>query len=118
MAATGGGAIALHASPAIGLLFAALALFVGSIFCFRAMETTEIRLPGRGAEFWRWAISTDKVYLSHAVSEYLRELQLALIVNRGFNKKTGFALRRAKQAGIVATPAALIASLVAWKLGL
>src|SRR5690606_29655615 len=40
-------------AASIGLTVVSIALLVGCYFCFQAMKTAELALPGRGADFWK-----------------------------------------------------------------
>lgn len=108
------GVFAIPTAPAVGLFGTAVILFVGTIFCFRAMKTAELSLPGRDGKFWRWAMDTEEVDLRHAVSEYLTELDTGMKENLALNKRSSRQLQLAKKAGIAAAPVALVSGLLAW----
>ncbi|MBY5753701.1 hypothetical protein E0H51_07140 [Rhizobium leguminosarum bv. viciae] len=77
-------------------------LALGALFCFRAMSRASINLPGRGPEFWQWAMRPENE--PHEVAEaYLVELLDRQKVNRELNEKTAGALATAVKMGI-ATP--------------
>lgn len=90
------------------LIGLAIALVLGSWFCFRATETSEISLPGRGAEFWIWA-ARDDVPRELVLKSYLDNLVPEIQLNRKLNATTAVALSRAKLCGMIAPGAALVA---------
>ena len=55
------------------LLGVTAAMLLGSWFCFRAMQTSDISLPGRGSEFWVWA-SREDVTREAVFDSYLQNL--------------------------------------------
>jgi hypothetical protein len=74
--------------------------FVAALFCFFAMRTSKLSLPGRDAEFWLWALE-PRVKRKDVFVAYLKNLrdkngQLARL-----NKRTGYALRGAKISGML-----------------
>ena len=78
----------------------AITLSVGSWFCFRAMGTVTINLPGRGAEFWLWAAKED-VGRGAVFTTYLDNLKEKHAVNNSVNERTSKALRTAKVCGMI-----------------
>lgn len=92
-----------------GLVATACWLAIGAMFCFKAMSRSSINLPGRGPEFWLWAMKPENEY-REVVVEYLNELQRRQKANRDLNEKTAAALDTAVKIGI-ATP--LITALAA-----
>ena len=46
------GTIKVPAAVGFGLLAAVVTLLIGSWFCFGAMKSALVGLPGRGADFW------------------------------------------------------------------
>jgi hypothetical protein len=85
-----------------GMVATACWLAVGAIFCFRAMSQSSINLPGRGPEFWLWALRPEIEY-QEVVEAYLHELQERQKSNRDLNEKTAAAMNVAVKMGI-ATP--------------
>jgi hypothetical protein len=90
----------------------ALMLAIGAYFCTKAMSRATINLPGRGAEFWLWAMD-ERVTIDKAVGAYLSELHQKQDVNRDLNEKTAAALHTAVQVGMWTPAAAVLAGLVA-----
>lgn len=89
------------------LAAATMALAAGSWFCLRAMRTSKINLPGRGADFWLWAAGPE-VNRENAFRVYLENLKEKHIDNNKLNIRNSFALRCAKIiCGVVAPLAAL-----------
>ncbi|THK35641.1 hypothetical protein EHS39_23725 [Ensifer sp. MPMI2T] len=77
-------------------------LAIGALFCFRAMSRSSINLPGRGAEFWQWAMLPQ--HGAEDVAEaYFAELLETQKANRSLNERTASALDIAVKMGI-ATP--------------
>jgi len=102
----------------LGSLFGLFgSILVGSFFCFRTMRTVTIILPGRGPEFWTWAldkeISHDEVALA-----YLQSLEGSINENRRINEASSKELDRARFCGLlspfIALGGALIASACYW----
>lgn len=91
-----------------GLGAAAIVLIAASMQCYRAMAPAEIGLPGRGPEFWLWALNDDGVDYKHALTTYLRNLDETINKDRETNRRAGAALKWAKRIGIGAAPAAVI----------
>ncbi|KKX30264.1 hypothetical protein [Rhizobium sp. LC145] len=80
----------------------ALWLAVAAFFCFRAMSRGSINLPGRGPEFWQWAM-LPQVETKSAMDAYLEELGGRQALNRRLNENTALYLDIAVTMGI-ATP--------------
>lgn len=95
-----------------GLLLALAPLAVGCFYCLRASSTATLNLPGRGADFWKWA-SRDDVSEQEALRAYLDNLEAKQAANNQINGRTAGALRRAKQAGIAAAAVGVFAGLAA-----
>jgi len=118
VAAATGAAVGFVGNDAIpfvvagGLAGVVIALFVGIIYCYRAMQTAEIGLPGRGADFWKAAIGQPDITYADAVSQYLSELENQQARDRHTNGITAGALKRAKWAGAAALAVALAAGLI------
>jgi hypothetical protein len=98
-----------------GALFAALsvsaAMFVtGSVYCFKAMASAAINLPGRQAEFWCWAAGPS-ISFETACVEYLSHLQPKHEMNDAVNLAASMSLRIARGIGIAAPPAATMTGL-------
>lgn len=91
------------------LLAAVFALSIGSWFCFRAMKSAPVCLPGRGADFWIWAQDT-RITFEDAAKAYLTELKDRQTRDQRLNRLTAEDLAMAKRIGI-ATP--IIAIIVA-----
>lgn len=97
-------------SLVVGLAISAAIFFVGGLFCLRAMKTQSVGFPGRGPEFWLWAIENDVEFTS-AATEYLKELDRNIRLNRDNNQDSALAMKRAKMCGAVALSAGLAAAL-------
>ena len=82
---------------AIGILATTL---IASFYCFRAMPTANITLPGRGAEFWVWALDKD-IEHDDVAKTYLRDLEKSTTSNREVNARSARALQFAKLWGAV-----------------
>jgi hypothetical protein len=94
------------------LLASAVTLALGAYFCFKAMSRANINLPGRGAEFWQWALD-DRVSLRDAVTAYLKELESRQTSNRALNERTAAELDRAVKMGISTPAVAVVVGLLA-----
>jgi hypothetical protein len=99
-------------AAAVALSVVALLLLIGCLYCYRAMATAKIGLPGKGPEFWTWALDHPDVNLSYVVSQYLEQTRAILEQDRDTNRVTANALKRAKQLGAAALAAALLVALV------
>ncbi|MCD2183659.1 hypothetical protein [Rhizobium sp. GN54] len=80
----------------------AIWLAIGALFCFRAMSRSSINLPGRGPEFWQWALHSENDQ-QEVADAYLNELKERQKSNRDLNERTAAALDIAVKMG-VATP--------------
>ncbi|MCQ1778231.1 hypothetical protein NOJ05_13570 [Neorhizobium galegae] len=80
----------------------AIWLALGAFFCFRAMSRGSINLPGRGPEFWAWAMD-PRVETRAVIDAYLAELAERQAINRRLNERTALFLDIAVTMGI-ATP--------------
>ncbi len=69
-------------------------------------------LPGRGADFWNWAIKTESVTFKHALESYISCLEESTKINRKLNSCSARNLRRGKFFGLLAAPAATIAGII------
>lgn len=114
VAAASGAVVAFGKQPLLptavgfGLGGATITLVIGAWFCFRAMKTETINLPGRGAEFWLWA-NHPKVDRRAAFVQYLQNLKDKHDQNNEINRRTSRYLRNAKLCGI-GVPLAALAS--------
>jgi hypothetical protein len=70
-----------------------------AVFCFLAMRTTRLNLPGREAKFWLWALD-PAVARRDVFVEYLKNLATKNELNNRVNERTGGFLRIAKLSGI------------------
>lgn len=94
------------------LIGASLLMLIGSFFCFEAMATVNVSLPGRDAEFWLWAARED-VPREEAFRAYLENLIPKSTQNRNTNRETALALNRAKMCAVLTPLAMLLAGAVA-----
>jgi hypothetical protein len=94
------------------LASATLALLVSAWYCFKAMSTAKISLPGRGAEWWLF-VATSKIDRTEALTNYLKNLAEKHSVNRGVNENTAGALSKAKLWSIASLPIALLIGVIA-----
>lgn len=85
---------------------------LGSYWCFRVMRTTPINLPGRGADFWLWALRPD-VPTDMALQAYLNNLQAKGLQNDALGARMTLTLECAKWAGMLSPFAALVAGVAA-----
>lgn len=88
---------------AFGFALAGLAipLIIGAAFCFRALWTDDLSLPGRDVEFWQWA-QHPEVDIKTVYSHYLDGLRNAQDANRALSDKMSTRLTKAKLAGAIA----------------
>jgi hypothetical protein len=83
-------------------------LVLGCAFCLHAMMVgAKINLPGRGADFWLWALDPD-VTRARILTAYLDNLKERGALNDRVNTRTARALRYAKFCAIAAPPVALL----------
>lgn len=101
---------------AMGLGGAALILLIGTIYCLMAMQTTRLSLPGRGAEFWIWAMH-DKISAGHAFAEYFKNLEAESKRNQATNVRSASQLGKAKLCAALAPLAALGFGLLSYGFG-
>jgi hypothetical protein len=102
--------IPLPASFALG--GAAFALLVGGFLCFIAMESADVNLPGRDAEFWIWANRPD-IPRELIFKAYLDNLKQKTNANRQVNQAGAQALMHAKLCGVLTPAIAMLAGGVA-----
>jgi hypothetical protein len=118
VAAAAGGAAVLSPNGVIpvvvgwALIAVVVVLGIGSAFCLIAMQAVPLNLPGRGAEFWLWAMD-EAIDGAQASRNYLENLEKKQGQNNVLNKRTSKALARARLCGSVAPVAALITAWVA-----
>lgn len=93
------------------LLACTTTFLAGSYFCFRAMRTAEVTLPGRGADFWKDALFAN-FNQAEIVSQYLDGLISGQHRDKATNKTSASALRLAKWAGISTPLVAIIVALL------
>lgn len=98
------------------LTAAALSLALGAYFCFLAMTRAFINLPGRGADFWNWAVQ-HQIPLQQAASAYLKELETKQAANRSLNENTASHLDTAVKLGIATPVIAAVVGLLALAIG-
>ena len=102
---------AVASRPIAGaLLGAALALTLGTAFCFRALSGSSLSLPGREASFWLWSLRSD-ISREQALSAYLENLSTKTSQNNAVNFAQARALNRAKISGAVAPIIAVLAAI-------
>jgi len=85
------------------LIITAAWLAIGALYCFHAMTRPSINLPGRGPEFWEWALKPENETIE-VVNAYLSELRERQQVNRKLNDDAAGSLAVAIWVGIT-TPA-------------
>lgn len=98
---------ALAANPAlaergwliVGASIAAAGVAAGGAYCFDAIKTAEIALPGRGADFWQWSLRDD-VSADHVLEKYLERSLAAQDENHRVGGASALSMRRAKRFGI------------------
>jgi len=121
--ATGSGAIAAFASasiyslPIAASLGTATIIFVaGASLCLAALKAARISLPGRKADFWKWAVN-PKIKKTNVLSAYLSEAEIQYVRNQRLNATTSKALKWAKRCTAAAPAFALLAGAAAifWK---
>ncbi|ODR98396.1 hypothetical protein AUC68_08105 [Methyloceanibacter methanicus] len=98
------------------LASATVVLVIGAVFCWLAMQTLQVSLPGRGAEFWLWAMDA-RVTAASAFTKYLENLEKESVWNREVNDTTSQHLMAAKIAGVLAPAFAFGAGLLAAQYG-
>lgn len=101
--ATASGAIAAFVSvskysvPLAASLSAAAVIFViGAALCLVALRAARISLPGRKADFWKWAVNNPKIKKAKVLSAYLAEAEKQYTLNQRLNVTTSTALKWAK----------------------
>lgn len=87
---------------------------VGAAFCFRAMKTVELNLPGRGAEFWLWLLDNPHVETTAQLRFYLEDLEKQQADTRVVNVSNARSFERAKKVAVLTPPAMLLAAVVAY----
>lgn len=106
------GTIEVPTAVGVGLLAALVMLLAGAWFCFGAMKSALVGLPGRGAEFWTWAHHPDNDFAKVA-QQYLSVLQAKQDRDRKHNQATAKSLAWAKRMGILTPLAALVGTVLA-----
>ncbi len=91
------------------LLTAAVMLAIGAFQCSRAMASTVITLPGRGADFWEWAIGASDDDILNA---YIKEAMARQKNMRTVNERTAKTLANAVRLGVSTPVVAAIAGMV------
>ncbi len=117
--AAGAGAISAFAGDQLltkatgwGLLASLIPLAAGCFYCLEASKSAVLNLPGRGAEFWKWA-GGDEVSEQAVIQAYLENLEAKQKANNEINYRSARDLAQAKQAGIVAAMVGLVVGLIA-----
>lgn len=101
----------------LGLTVASCCFFAGAMYCFSAMRSAAVQLPGRGPEFWlHWADKQSGIELNDVLREHLRQHDENIKLLRELNTQSASALDIAKKLGLVATPAALAAAALVYYL--
>lgn len=95
------------------LLAATLVFSVGAALCLMAMRSANINLPGRGADFWLWALDEAQVDREKALRAYLANLRDKLAMNNQTNARSAAALTAAKWCAALAPLAALLSAAAA-----
>lgn len=95
-----------------GLGAATFVLIIGAWLCIRAMRSREINLPGRGPDFWLWALRSD-VSRADVLKAYLENLAEKTKKNAAINLENGKAFQYAKVCSLLTPAAALIGTAVA-----
>jgi hypothetical protein len=100
--ATASGAIAAVASvskyyvPLAASLSAATVIFViGAALCLVALRAARVSLPGRKADFWKWAVN-PKIKKAKVLSAYLAEAEKQYTLDQRLNVTASTALKWAK----------------------
>lgn len=97
-------------NAAIGALIAiVLCTLIGSLFCFRAIRSARITLPGRWADFWQTAIDHWEQDSREVILSYLKELSKAQEDDKKTNEITAQELARARVVGISTPLVAFVA---------
>lgn len=89
------------------LVTASLLFVLGSSICLWALRGVVINLPGRKADFWKWAIRDD-VDRQQILAAYLDNLEGKNEINDKANRNSAGALSWAKVCGALAPLIALI----------
>jgi hypothetical protein len=88
-----------------------LPMIVGIFCCILGMWPTSIRLPGREASFWVWAVEHE-TSPEAAYRSYLDSLAKTQAENKNLNARASAWVERAKRCGAVAPFIALLALLI------
>lgn len=119
-ALSGGAAIVLSATTSLprplgfGLFGFALPVVIGAVFCMAAVWPSDINLPGRKPDFWKWA---NKVPAEEAYMAYLDNLSVKEAQNSRLNMRLSQLMTWAKGLGVAAPIIALMAGAAALRLG-
>lgn len=108
----------IPAAGGAGLLAAAVALAAGSACCFRVLRSATISTPGRGPDFWIWAMENPGVDETEMLSSYLRQLEKPIATNRAVNASGTWWLMLARICGMAAPILAGGVAAAAWRAGL
>lgn len=112
-AAAAGAVAMLSAQPRVAVpLVCALAsaivtLAYGTFKCFSVINSANVNLPGRGAEFWLWA-ADERVQRTEVFKAYLTALADKHKVNNSLNESQTASLSRAKRVGVWTPITALV----------
>lgn len=100
-------AFALHQAEIFGpyvkitMFFAAVSLFVGIFFAYRAGWTARIYLPGRKSDFWAWAIENEQDTKETALA-YVKQAVEIIEHNERVADRAANRLARAYLCGVAA----------------
>lgn len=78
---------------------AALGLSISCWFCIQTIKTATVALPGKGAEFWQWAIRDD-ITKDAVIEAYLQQSLCGQNNNLEVNRQSSYWLRQAKRLGV------------------
>lgn len=98
-----------HVPRVFGIVLIGLAvpLLAGAQCCFVSMWTATMHLPGRGADFWLWAMRPE-VESKSVFEAYLKRLDDGHATNRALNTRMAKWLDYAKRLGVLAPFVALV----------
>lgn len=89
-----------------GIATAGILIVIGAFACMMAMRPGDVALPGRGADFWLWALdggTSDEVSVAYMQAQIER-----FASNRRLNQRNDRWLRWAKGMGLLAPIAAAL----------
>ncbi|WP_454655114.1 hypothetical protein [Bosea beijingensis] len=84
---------------AVGAAAAALVLAIGCFFCMQTVRSAKVGVPGKGADFWMWALRDD-VSEEALLTAYLNYSDEAQKQNYRVNDHSTRCLKIAKRLGV------------------